>query len=320
MSNNRLCEMLGIRYPIIEGGMAYVGNGSLAAAVSNGGGLGQIGSAGRSIENFEDQIRIASELTDKPFAVNLPISEHKDNQPYINVIEKHKDKIKAISISSGNPIPFIEMFKDFGLVTIILTSQVKHAVKAEKAGADIIVCEGYEAGGHNGGAELTTFALVPQVAAAVRIPVVAAGGITNGSGLVAAMSLGADGVQIGTRFVASLECEAHENYKRLLIESQDDATVIMTRRIGGVIRVINNDFVKKAQKVDESSRTVEAILPYTRGTNNKIAAIDGNVENGWVSSGQGAGLIKEIMSAEVIISSIVEEANQKIAQFKELKI
>lgn len=319
MTTNRICEILDIKYPVIEGGMAYIGNGSLAAAVSNGGGLGQIGSAGRSVENFEEQILIAHNLTDKPFGVNLPISEHKDNQPYIDIIEKYKNKIKAISISSGNPIPFIELFKNFGLKTMVLVSQVKHAVKAEKSGADIIVCEGYEAGGHNGGAELTTFALVPQITKAVKIPVVAAGGITNGEGLVAALSLGADGVQIGTRFVASIECEAHENYKKLLLESLDDSTVILTRKIGGVIRVISNDFVKKAQQKEKEEQTVEAVLSFARGINNKRAAVEGDIENGWVSAGQGVGLINEILSAESIVKNIIQEAEDTLNDLNKVK-
>ncbi|TQR15580.1 NAD(P)H-dependent flavin oxidoreductase [Psychrobacillus soli] len=319
MKNNRICQMLDIKYPIIEGGMAYVGNGSLAAAVSNGGGFGQIGSAGRTPGNFEEEILIAVNQTEFPFGVNLPISEHSDNTPYINIIEKHKEKIKAISISSGNPLPFIPIFREMGIITMILTSTVKHAEKAEKAGGDIIICEGYEAGGYNGGAELTTFALVPQITQKVNIPVIAAGGISNGEGMIAAMSLGADGVQMGTRFVATTECVAHENYKQLLIQSRDDDTTILTRSMGGVMRVIKSDYVTKIQETLQNDSTPETVLPYISGAINKKAAIEGDLLNGWVNAGQGVGLIKTIESAEQIVGNIINEANNAIEKLNLIK-
>lgn len=317
--NNRLCELLDIKYPIIEGGMAYVGNGALAAAVSNGGGFGQVGSAGRSPENLEEEILIAAQLTKNPFGVNLPISEHKDNQPYIEVIYKHRDKLKAVSVSSGNPIPFIPIFKEMGLVVMVLTATCKHALKASAGGADIIVCEGYEAGGHNGSAEMTTFALVPQITSLVDVPVVAAGGIMDGKGMVAAMTLGADGVQLGTRFVATRECEAHENYKQYLVDALDDATTILTRKIGGVIRVLKSDHVTNVQKIDQTTSGVEEILPFVRGTENRKAAIAGDFENGWASAGQGVGLISSIESAADVVRKIAEEANDVIENMKKIK-
>ncbi|WP_186668432.1 nitronate monooxygenase family protein [Sporosarcina sp. BP05] len=320
MKNNRICKMLDIKYPIIEGGMAYVGNGSLAAAVSNGGGFGQIGSAGRTPESFEEEILIAAKQTKFPFGVNLPISEHKDNNPYINVIEKHKEKIKAISISSGNPIPYIPIFRKMGIITMILTSSVKHAEKAEKAGGDIIVCEGYEAGGYNGGAELTTFALVPQITKKVNIPVIAAGGISNGEGMIAAMSLGADGVQMGTRFVATTECVAHENYKQLLIQSMDDDTTILTRSMGGVMRVIKSEYVTNIQEILHTDSSPETVLPFISGAINKKAAIEGDLLNGWVNAGQGVGLIKSIEGAEQVVGSIINEANITIEKLKSIQL
>jgi enoyl-[acyl-carrier protein] reductase II len=318
--SNRICEMLEIRFPIIEGGMAYVGNGALAAAVSNGGGFGQIGSAGRSLENFEEEIQIASRLTPFPFGVNLPISEHKDNQPYVDVIRKHSNKIKAVSISAGNPTPYIPVFKEMGLVVMVITATGKHALKAEKSGADIIVCEGYEAGGHNGGAELTTFALVPHISRLVHVPVVAAGGIMDGRGMAAAMALGADGVQLGTRFVATKECEAHDNYKQILLSSSDDATTILTRKIGGVIRVLKSDYSAKVGKVDKETSSIEDILPYVRGSVNKKAVIEGDFDNGWASAGQGVSLIDTIESATDVVKAIVEEANSVISEMKALEI
>lgn len=317
---NRICEILGINYPIIEGGMAYVGNGALAAAVSNGGGFGQVGSAGRTPENFEEEILIASRLTENPFGVNLPISEHKDNQPYIDVIKKYKDRLKAVSISAGNPTPFIPVFKEMGLVVMIITATGKHALKAQKSGADIIVCEGYEAGGHNGGAELTTFALVPYISKIVDVPVVAAGGIVDGHGVAAALVLGAEGVQMGTRFVATKECQAHPNYKQYLLESYDDATAILTRKIGGVIRVLKSDFTASVQKIDEKTSSVEEILPYVRGSVNKKAVIEGDFTNGWASAGQGVSLINSIESAAEVVKNIAEEANKVISDLKGIEM
>lgn len=316
---NRVCELLGIKYPIIEGGMAHIGNGLLAAAVSEGGGFGQIGCAGRTPENLEEEILIAFQKTNKPFGVNLPLSEYKDPQPYIDVIEKHKDKIKAISLSAGNPKPYIPIFKEMGLVVMVIIATQRHAINAQSQGADIIVCEGYEAGGHNGAEELTTFALIPQIAKIAEVPLVAAGGITNGAGVAAAMMLGAEGVQLGTRFIATTECEAHENYKKKILESQDIATTVLTRK-NGVIRVLKSEFVAKVQEKDNQAETIEEILPYIRGTVNRKAAIGGDFENGWASAGQGSGLIQEIESAELVVKKIVAEANERFSQFNNFQL
>lgn len=307
MGKNRICEMLGIDYPIIEGGLAYVGNGALAAAVSNGGGLGVVGSAGRSVDDFREQIRIAAEKTSKPFGVNLPISEHSDNSAYVQAILDHKHLIKAVSISAGNPRPLIPIFKEAGMKVMVLTSTVTHSLKAEQAGADIIICEGFEAGGHNGPAEMTLFSLIPQVSRAVKVPVVAAGGIADGRGIAAAMILGADGVQLGTRFVATIECQAHEAYKRMLVESQDDATVVMERSIGRVTRVLKGPFVDKILEVEKTNPSIEDMLPYIRGINNKVAAIEGSVQDGWLNCGQSVGLIDSIQSATDVVRSLAAE-------------
>ncbi|WP_134698541.1 nitronate monooxygenase family protein [Ammoniphilus sp. YIM 78166] len=309
MGGNRICEMLGIEYPIIQGGLAYVGNGTLAAAVSNGGGLGVVGSAGRSVEDFRRQIQIAAEATDKPFGVNLPISEHSDNTGYVQAILDHKEHIAAVSISAGNPKPYIPIFKEAGLTVMVLTSTVTHSLKAEQAGADLVVCEGFEAGGHNGPAEMTLFSLIPQVSKAVRIPVIAAGGIADGRGILAAMVLGAEGVQLGTRFVATLECQAHEAYKQALVNSHDDATVVMERSIGRVTRVLKGAFVDQILSLEKTSPSIEEMLPYIRGVNNRVAAIEGNLEDGWLNCGQGVGLIQSIESATDIVKTLVAEVD-----------
>jgi enoyl-[acyl-carrier protein] reductase II len=317
MRENRICKLLGIEFPILEGGLAYVGNGALAAAVSNGGGFGIVGSAGRSVGDFREQIQIAASQTQKPFGVNLPISEHSDNSQVIDVILEARDLIKAVTISAGNPRPYIPIFKEAGLKVLVLTSTVQHSLKAEAQGADAVICEGFEAGGHNGPAEMTLFSLIPQVSQAVSIPVVAAGGIATGHGIVAAFALGAEGVQLGTRFVASLECQAHENYKQQLVKASDDATVVMERSVGRVTRVLKGPFVEQILNVEKKQPTIQDLLPYIRGKNNHVAAIEGNIEEGWLNCGQGVGLISQVSSATAIVKQLAEEVRLLKSQTNE---
>ncbi|MFC4767036.1 NAD(P)H-dependent flavin oxidoreductase [Effusibacillus consociatus] len=307
---NRVCEILGVKYPIIQGGLAYVGNGALAAAVSNGGGFGQVGTAGRTPENFKEQVRIAAESTDRPFGANLPISEHSDNTPYIEAILEVKDKLTAISLSAGNPKPLVSLFKEAGLKVMIMTASVKHSLKAQELGADIVICEGFEAGGHDSPLEMTLFSLIPQVSRELQIPAVAAGGIANGQGVVAALALGAEGVQLGTRFVATKECEAHENYKKFLVEAKDDATVVLERSIGRALRVLKSPFAQTILEFEKSRPTVEQLLPYIRGVNNRVAAIEGRVEEGWMNCGQSVGLIDSVESASDVVRNLAREARE----------
>ncbi|MGB8957187.1 MAG: nitronate monooxygenase, partial [Tumebacillaceae bacterium] len=253
----RLLELLGVQYPIVEGGMAYIGDGKLAAAVSNAGGFGQVGSAGRTLDDFEKQILLCAELTDKPFGVNLPIGEHSDPRERVDMILKHRDKIRAVSISAGNPRPFIPVFKEAGLPVMVVISTAMHGVKAEQAGADILIAEGTEAGGHDGPAELTTFALIPQVTRAVNLPVLAAGGISDGRGLVAALALGAAGVQLGTRFIATVESSAHDNYKQALVDARGEDTTMMERSVGGVTRVLKGGYVDEVLAFEKTNPTRE---------------------------------------------------------------
>ncbi|MBX6395961.1 MAG: nitronate monooxygenase, partial [Alicyclobacillaceae bacterium] len=299
----RLCRRLGIRYPIVEGGLAYVGNGKLAAAVSEAGGFGQVGSAGRSPEQFAEEIEIAASQTSKPFGVNIPISEHKDNTPYLEVVFENRRRLTAVSLSAGNPRPLIPQLKEAGLQVMVLTSTVRQARKAAEAGADIIICEGFEAGGHNGPAELTTMTLVPQVVRALRadgydVPVVAAGGIATGEQMAAALLLGADGVQIGTLFVATEECQAHPAYKQRLVEAGDEATVVIERSQGRVTRVLRNPFTEKILELEKGRPSMEELLPFILGHNNRAAAIEGKVDDGYMNAGQSSGLIHSIRPAE----------------------
>jgi len=314
---NELCRLLGIEYPIIEGGLAYVGNGLLAAAVSEGGGFGQVGAGGRTPENFAEQIRIAAAHTDKPFGVNVPLSMHQDLSRYFEVIKENRNRIKAVSLGAGNPKPWIPFLKQLGILVMVMTSTVRHARSAEAAGANIVICEGYEAGGKNGPAELTTMALVPQVARAVSVPVVAAGGIADGRGMAAALALGAQGVQMGTRFVATIECEAHERYKKILVEAGDDSTLIMSRALGSSVRVYRNAYAEKVQEMERQNPDPEKLRPYVSGAANAKAAIHGDFENGYVNAGQSTGLIDGIESAAAVVKKVAGEAETVIRSMYE---
>jgi enoyl-[acyl-carrier protein] reductase II len=315
----RLLDLLGVEFPIVEGGMAYIGDGRLAAAVSNAGAFGQVGSAGRNLEDFEKQIRTAIEMTNKPFGINLPIGEHSDPRERVEMILKYKDHIRAVSISAGNPRPFIPVFKEAGLPVMVVISTAMHGAKAEQSGADILIAEGTEAGGHDGPAELTTFALIPQVTRAVSVPVLAAGGVTDGRGMVAAMALGAAGVQLGTRLVATVESCAHENYKQSIVAAKGEDTTMMERSIGRVTRVLKSSYVDEVLAFERKQQpSVDELYPYIKGEKNRIAAIEGDLAAGYVYSGQGCGLIDSIPSVQEVIESMIKEARQTVAGFPTL--
>lgn len=316
----RLLDLLGVELPIVEGGMAYIGDGKLAAAVSNAGGFGQVGSAGRTLEDFEKQIQLAIELTggQKPFGVNLPIGEHSDPRERVELILKYKDRIRAVSISAGNPRPFIPVFKEAGLPVMVAISTAMHAAKAEQAGADILIAEGTEAGGHNGPAEVTTFALIPQVAKAVSVPVLAAGGIVDGHGVVAALALGAAGVQIGTRFVATQESPAHEHYKQAIVAARGEDTTMIERSVGRVTRVLKSPYVEQLLDFEKTQPTTDEIYPYIKGEKNRIAALEGDLAHGFAYSGQGCGLIDSIPTVQEVIESMMREAREVLAGLPKL--
>ncbi|TCP59449.1 enoyl-[acyl-carrier protein] reductase II [Tumebacillus sp. BK434] len=314
----RLLDTLGIEYPIVEGGMAYIGDGKLAAAVSNAGAFGQVGSAGRSLTDFEAEIRLAAELTSKPFGVNLPIGEHSDPRERVETILKYKDQIRAVSISAGNPRPFIPVFKEAGLPVMVVVSTAMHAAKAEQAGADILIAEGTEAGGHNGPAELTTFALIPQAVSAVTVPVIAAGGVADGRGLAAALALGAAGVQLGTLLIATEESPAHDNYKQALLAARGEDTTMMERSVGGATRVLKGSYIDEVLAFEKTCPTRETLYPYIKGEKNRLAVLEGKLEQGYAYSGQGVGLIEEILPVEQVIRKLIAEARATIAALPSL--
>jgi enoyl-[acyl-carrier protein] reductase II len=316
MKKTRLCELLGIEYPIIQGGMVWIANAELAAAVSNAGGLGLISpTAGMSrnddqVENLKKQIEIAKSLTSRPFGVNLPIM----NNPQIEQLVELtiKAKIKVAVTAAGNPALYTGRFKEAGVKVLHLIAAVRHAQSAEKRGVDAVIAEGYEAGGHNGLDELTTLTLVPQVADAVSIPVVAAGGIADARGIVAALALGADGVQMGTRFVAVRECIAHQNFKEAIIRASDVDTVITGRKIGPT-RILKNELAAKLLEMEAAGASVEELLAVIGSGRSRTGQFEGDLANGEAYCGAIAGMIKEIKSTAEIIQGIVDDYDKVLA-------
>lgn len=320
---NLLCSLLGCTYPVVEGGLAYVGNGALAAAVSEGGGFGQVGSGGRTPENFAQEIEIAVSATDYPIGVNVPISEHRDPSGYFEVIASYANRLRAVSLSAGNPRPYMQSLHDLGLIVMTLASTPEQALKAEAAGADIVICEGTEAGGHNGPAELTTMTLIPQVVRAVHIPVVAAGGIVDGPTMAAAFALGATGVQLGTRFVATKECQAHEAYKLALVDASASDTRVIERSLGHVTRVLKSPFVEEILLQEQRTPgSLDDLLPMISGRKNAVAALDGRLAEGWLNCGQSTGGIYDVPSARELPARLMKEMCdifQRLAFLSEMK-
>lgn len=300
----RITELLGIEYPIIQGGMAWVAEYHLAAAVANAGGLGLIGAASAPPEVVREQIREAKKLTDKPFGVNIMLMNPNSDEVAKIVIE---EGIKVVTTGAGNPGKYMEAWKAAGVKVIPVCASVAMARMMEKAGADAVVAEGTESGGHIG--ETTTMALVPQVVDAVSIPVIAAGGIADGRGFAASMMLGAEAVQIGTRFVIAKESIVHENYKQRLIKAKDIDSEVTGRSNGHPVRQIRNKMTREYLKLESEGASLEEMEKLTLGSLRK-AVIDGDVQMGTVMAGQIAGLLKEEQSCKDIILDIMNGAEK----------
>jgi enoyl-[acyl-carrier protein] reductase II len=319
MKKTRLCELLGIEYPIIQGGMVWIANAELAAAVSNAGGLGLIspnagmGRNGDQVENLKKQIEIAKGLTSKPFGINLPIL----NNPQIDALVDAviKAKVKVVATAAGNPALYTGRFKEAGIKVLHLVAAVRHAQSAERRGVDAVIAEGYEAGGHNGLDELTTLTLVPQVADAVSIPVVAAGGIADARGLVAALALGADGVQMGTRFVATRECAAHQNFKDAVVKASDTDTAITGRKLGPT-RILKNEIATKLLEMEAAGASAEELQAFIGSSRSRTGQFEGDLANGEAYCGSVAGMIKEIKSVAEVIQSIVDNYDKVLTRLR----
>ncbi len=308
MIRTAVCDLLGIDYPIIQGGMAWVATAELASAVSNAGGFGIIGAGNAPGEWVRSQIRLTRELTDKPFGVNVLLISPTAQEVVRVALE---EKVRAVTTGAGMPGPFLAELKERGIVVMPVVASVALARRLERMGADALIAEGMESGGHIG--EITSFPLVPQVVDAVRVPVIAAGGIADGRGLVAALALGAQGVQMGTRFVCSQECIAHPEYKRKIVEAKDRSTVATGYRLGHPVRAIENRFTRHFAELEERGEISEQELIEFGTGKLRLSAIEGDVENGSVMAGQVSGLINDIRPAREIIASMVREAEEIIA-------
>lgn len=293
----RLCELLGIEYPIIQGGMAWVATAELAAAVSNGGGIGLIAAGNAPADVVRAQIQKAKSLTDKPFGVNVMMMSPFVDEVMQVIIE---EKPAAVATGAGNPGKYIPALKEAGIKVMPVVASVAMAKKMEKDGADAVIAEGTEAGGHIG--ELTTMVLVPQVAEAVDIPVVAAGGIADSRGAVAAFALGADGIQVGTRFICSDECIAHDNYKQAVINAKDRDAVVTGRTTGAPVRALKNKLTREYDKLEKSGASFEEIEALGVGGLRR-AFEEGDVQTGSLMAGQSAAMVHEIQSCADIIKS-----------------
>lgn len=299
----RITELLGIEYPIIQGGMAWVAEHHLAAAVSEAGGLGLIGGANAPAEVVRDEIRKAKELTKKPFGVNVMLlSPHADEVAKVVV----EEGIKVVTTGAGNPEKYMDMWKAAGIKVIPVVASVALAKRMEKYGADAVVAEGMESGGHIG--EQTTMALVPQVVDAVSIPVIAAGGIGDGRGIAAAFMLGAEAVQIGTRFVVSEESIVHENYKERIIKAKDIDSAVTGRSHGHPVRSLRNQMTREYVKLEQEGRSFEELEYLTLGAL-RNAVMDGDIKTGTVMAGQIAGMISKRQTCKEMIDEMMEQAS-----------
>ncbi|MBU3217568.1 enoyl-[acyl-carrier-protein] reductase FabK [Clostridium estertheticum] len=310
MFNSVFFKELGVKYPIIQGGMAWVADSSLASAVSNAGGLGIIAAANAPTDYIRDEIRKAKKLTDKSFGVNIMLLSDNAEEIAHLVCE---EGVKVVTTGAGNPGKYMELWKSHGIKVIPVVASVALAKRMERAGADAVIAEGCESGGHIG--ELTTMALVPQVVDAVSIPVIAAGGIGDGRGVAAVFMLGVQGVQVGTRFLVANECTIHENYKKKILGAKDIDSVVTGRPTGHPVRVLKNKLSRKFQKLEKENASIKDLEELGRGCLQR-AVQEGDIEMGSILAGQIAGLVKKEQSCKEIIEEMFTQAEEAIIKFR----
>jgi enoyl-[acyl-carrier protein] reductase II len=299
----RCTKLFGIRYPIIQGGMVWTAGRKLAVAVSEAGGLGLIGAGSMKPELLREHIRSALASTRAPVGVNIPLLRGDAEELVRATLD---EGIRIVFTSSGHPGKFTERLKKAGCTVVHLVAAVKHARKAEEAGCDAVVAEGYEAGGHNGVDEITTMTLVPQVVDAVALPVIAAGGIADGRGMAAALALGAEGVQVGTRFAATEESSASQAYKEALLAAGDTGTVLTMRRLAPV-RMLRTPFALRAQEAERRGATPEELRELLGEKRERAGIFEGNLAEGMYEAGQGVGLLREILPAGEVVRRMMRE-------------
>ena len=309
MIKSRICDMLGIQYPVFQGGMAWVADASLASAVSNAGGLGLISSINAGTEAVRNEIRKCRELTDKPFGVNIMLQAPNADEIAQMVVE---EGVKILTTGAGSPAKYMETWKAAGIKVIPVVASVALALKMQAAGADAVVAEGAESGGHVG--ELHTMALVPQVVDALDIPVIAAGGICDGRGAAAAFMLGAEAVQVGTRFLVAEECTVHQIYKEKVLKASDISTIVTGKTLGHPVRSIKTPFSKKFAKMEaDPSTSPEEILAFGSGALRK--AVQEGDPDGTYMAGECAGMVKKIEPAKAIVEDLILGAEAVISNF-----
>jgi enoyl-[acyl-carrier protein] reductase II len=307
---NRICQLFQIKYPIIQGGMIWCSGWQLASAVSNAGGLGLIGAGSMYPEILDEHIQKCKKATDAPFGVNLPLL-YPNIEEHIQTIIKHK--VPIVFTSAGNPSTWTKILQNEGIKVVHVVSSVKFAQKAEAAGVDAIVAEGFEAGGHNGRDETTTLCLIPMVKKAVKLPILAAGGIASGAAMLAVMNLGADGVQIGSRFAASIESSAHQNFKEAVIAAEEGSTLLTLKELTPV-RLLKNPFFEQVQAAYAAGSSTEELKNLLGRGRAKKGMFEGDLTEGELEIGQVASSFEEILSAEQIIKEIVAQYNHTLTQ------
>ena len=299
---NRICEILNVKYPIIQGGMAWVADSNLAAAVSNAGGFGIIGTGSATADIVKKEIDNCRRLTDKPFGVNVMLMSPNADEVIDLIIE---EKPAGITTGAGNPAKYMDRLKEAGIKVIPVVPTVALAQRMEKLGADAVIAEGTEAGGHIG--ELTTMVLAPQVAEALSIPVIAAGGVADGRGIAASFALGAEGVQIGTRFICSEECNIHQNYKDAVLKAKDRDAVVTGRPTGHPVRTLKNKLAKKYLKMEKEGASPEELEKLGAGAL-RLAVVEGDKDGGSFMAGQSAAMVREIKPCKDIVEEISKQA------------
>lgn len=307
----RITELLGIEYPIFQGGMAWVSEANLAAAVSNAGGIGLIAGGSAPAGKIREEIRMAKEMTDKPFGVNIMLMS-----PYVDEIAQMviEEKVAVVTTGAGNPGKYIPAWQAASIRVVPVVPSVALARRMERAGADAVIAEGCESGGHIG--ELTTMALVPQVVDAVSIPVLAAGGIADGRGVAAAFLLGADGVQVGTRFLASDECQVHQRYKNFVVKAKDTDSAVTGRNAGRPVRQVKNKFTRRVLELERQYADPEEFEELTVGSLKK-AVVDGNLAEGSFMAGQIAGMIEDVRPVKDIVEGMFSQAQTLLCNAKD---
>jgi len=307
----RVTELLGIKYPIIQGGLAYLAYADLAAAVSNAGGLGQITAMSlESPQQLREEIKKVREKTNKPFGVNFAIGQH--GRPFSHMLDVAiEEKVPVISMTGGNPAPVFEQLKGTDVKKLVLVAAVRQAVKAEELGADAVMVVGQEGGGHLGKYDTGTFVLIPKVVDSVSIPVIASGGIGDGRGLMAAFALGAEGIEMGTRFIATQECvHANDIYKEMIVKGSENDTVIIKRTLGAPGRAIANEWTEKILEIEKNGGAYEQLKEYISGEANRRFIYDGKVNEGFAWAGQVMGLIHDVPTVAELFSRIILQAEE----------